>query len=71
MVTAMVILQEIVIRMPNHYCTPQAFQLRLNLRNPATTNLPISGVIVSGRQSINPASNVLDNNLNTRWANPI
>jgi hypothetical protein len=55
--------------MPNHYCTPQSFQLRLNLRHPATTNLPISGVIASGRQSINPASNVLDNNLNTRWAN--
>ena len=34
-----------------------------------TTNLPISGVTASASQSGNPPTNVLDNNLNTRWAN--
>jgi uncharacterized protein YxeA len=33
-----------------------------------TTNLPISGVTASGSQSGNPPSNVLDNNLATRWS---
>jgi uncharacterized protein YxeA len=32
------------------------------------TNLPISGVIASGSESANPPSNVLDNNLATRWS---
>jgi hypothetical protein len=34
-----------------------------------TTNLPISAVTASGSQSGNPATNVLDNSLSTRWAN--
>jgi hypothetical protein len=34
-----------------------------------TTNLPISGVTASASESVNPPTNVLDNNLNTRWAN--
>jgi len=33
------------------------------------TNLPVNGIIASGSQSGNPPTNVLDNNLNTRWAN--
>src|SRR4030095_9875202 len=33
-----------------------------------TTNLPISGVTASGSESGYPPSNVLDNNLATRWS---
>jgi F5/8 type C domain len=32
------------------------------------TNLPISGVTASGSETGNPPSNVLDNNLGTRWS---
>jgi hypothetical protein len=35
-----------------------------------TTNLPISGVTASASESANPASNAIDNNFGTRWANP-
>ena len=34
-----------------------------------TANLPISGVTASASSSSYPPANVLDNNLNTRWAN--
>ena len=40
---------------------------RLTL-NQCTTNLPISGVTASGNDG-NIPSNVVDNNLNTRWSN--
>src|SRR5690349_18124130 len=33
------------------------------------SNLPISAVKANGEQSTNPASEAVDNNLNTRWSN--
>jgi len=48
-------------------------QINHNFTNKAhaqtcTTNLPISGVTASSSSSSYPPANVLDNNLNTRWA---
>jgi len=42
----------------------------LSSSNTCTTNLSISGVTANAFETGNPPSNVLDNNLNTRWSNP-
>ena len=53
-----------------------SFQFNNNFTNKAYaqtctgTNLPISGVTASGSDTGNPASNAIDNNFGTRWANP-